>query len=116
MRETGAVAQKQTARRSGYNGSAGGKAKKLNLLFLGRRRGCLGRLRLGQTLLELVHASGRVHELLLASVKRMAHVADTNDHSLLGGTGFDHVAAGATDFRVAIFRMNISFHKKGRSE
>ena len=85
--------------------------KELLFLFLGGGN-CLGSLRLGQALLELVHAAGGVHELLLAGVKWMAGVANTDDHGGLGGAGLDHVAAGATDFRVHIFRMNISFHKR----
>src|SRR5262249_25143180 len=76
------------------------------------RRGGLRGLRLGQTLLELVHAPGGVDELLLAGVKRMTHVANADDDDRLGGAGLDHVAAGATDFRVYILRMNLCFHKR----
>jgi hypothetical protein len=61
--------------------------------------------------LELVHAAGGVHELLLAGVERMADVADAQNHGLLGGASLDDVATGTTDFRVHILRMNISFHK-----
>ena len=32
---------------------------------------------------------------------------------VLGGARLDHVAAGATDLRVHIFRMNVRLHKKG---
>ena len=71
-------------------------------------RGC----RLGGALLEFVHAAGGVHELLRAGVKGMAHVANADDDGLLGGARLDHVAAGATDFRVHIFRMNVRLHKK----
>jgi hypothetical protein len=42
----------------------------------------------------------------------MAHVANADDDGLLGGARLDHVAAGATDFRVHIFRMNVRLHKK----
>jgi hypothetical protein len=42
----------------------------------------------------------------------MAHVANTDDDGRPGGAGLDHVAAGATDFGIHIFRMNISFHKR----
>jgi hypothetical protein len=80
-------------------------------LFLrGERLG--GGLRLGGALLEFVHAAGGVHELLRAGVKGMAHVANADDDGLLGGTRLDHVAAGATDFRVNIFWMNVRLHKK----
>jgi len=67
---------------------------------------------LGGALLELVHAAGGVHELLGAGVERVAHVANADDDGLLGGARLDHVAAGATDFRVHIFRMNVRLHKK----
>ena len=68
---------------------------------------------LGGTLLEFVHAAGGVHELLLAGVERVAHVANAHDDQGLGGAGLDLIAAGATDFRVHIFRMNVRLHKKG---
>jgi hypothetical protein len=42
----------------------------------------------------------------------VAHVANADSDGLLGGTGLDHVAAGATDFGVHIFRMNVRFHNK----
>jgi len=44
----------------------------------------------------------------------MADVADTHDNGGLGRTRLDHIAAGATDFRVYVFRMNVRLHKKGR--
>jgi predicted RNase H-like HicB family nuclease len=96
----------------GNSGGGRHESEKLNLfLFL---RGVLGLrgLRLGGALLEFVHAAGGVHELLLAGVKRMADVADADDDGRAGGTRLDHVAAGATDFRVHIFRMNVRLHKK----
>src|SRR5471030_2462607 len=80
-------------------------------LFLrGERLGGGGGL--GGALLEFVHAAGGVHEFLLAGVKGMAHIANAHDDGLLGGARLDHVAAGATDFRVHIFRMDVCFHKK----
>ncbi len=89
--------------------------KWLFLLFLaGFERGLRGS-RLGGALLELVHATRRVHELLLPRVERMAHVANTNDNRGLRGAGLDHVAAGATDFRFHILRMNVSFHKRAHT-
>ena len=87
--------------------------KKL-LLFLAGCRSRLGRLSLHQALLEFVHATGGVHELLLAGVERVAHVANAHDDHGLGGAGLDLIAAGATDFRIHIFRMNVRLHKKGR--
>jgi hypothetical protein len=94
---------------------AGGRNEigQLNFLFLLRGLFGLRGLRFGEALLEFVHAAGGVHELLRAGVKRMAHVANADDDGLLGGTRLDHVAAGATDFRVHIFWMNVRLHKKG---
>jgi hypothetical protein len=86
--------------------------QKLNFLFLlGGLFGLRG-LRLGEALLEFVHAASGVHELLLAGVKRMAGVANADDDGGSGGTRLDHVAAGATDFRIRIFRMNVRLHKR----
>ena len=88
------------------------KGGALNFLFLFRGERGLGGLRFGGALLEFIHAAGGVHELLLASVERMADVANADDDGGLGGTGLDHVATGATDFGVHIFRMYVRFHKK----
>ena len=44
----------------------------------------------------------------------MADVADAHDNGGLGGTRLDHVAAGAADLGVHVFRMNVRLHKKGR--
>jgi hypothetical protein len=87
--------------------------KKLLLFLLCGGKRFLGGLRLGGTLLEFVHATGGVHELLLAGVKRVAHVANAHDDHGLGGAGLNLIAAGATDFRVHIFRMYVRLHKKG---
>jgi hypothetical protein len=87
--------------------------RKLNFLFLLRRLFGLRGLRLGEALLEFVHAAGGVHELLLTGVKRMAGVANADDNGGFGGTRLDHVAASATDFRIRIFWMNVRLHKRG---
>ena len=86
--------------------------QKLNFLFLLRGLFGLRGLGLGEALLEFVHAAGGVHELLRAGVKRVAGVADADDDGGFGGTRLDHVAAGATDFRVRVFWMNVRLHKK----
>jgi hypothetical protein len=88
--------------------------RKLLLFLLGGGKRFLGGLRLGGALLEFVHAAGGVHELLLAGVERVADVANTDDNNRPGGAGLDHVATGAPDFRIHIFRMNVRLHKKGR--
>jgi hypothetical protein len=104
--------KKNKTARSRKRASGRNESGQLNFfLFLrGERLG--GGLRLGGALLEFVHAAGGVHELLRAGVERMAHVANADDDGLLGGARLDHVAAGATDFRVHIFRMNVRLHKK----
>jgi hypothetical protein len=108
------MVEKETARILPETGLRADKIlEKLLFLLSWWRRG-LGGLRLGGALLEFVHAAGGVHELLLAGVERMANVANADDDHGLGGAGLDHVAAGATDLRVHIFRMNVRLHKKGR--
>jgi len=89
--------------------------RKSLLLFLFSRRGGLGGLRFYHALLELVHATGGVHKLLLAGIKGMAGITNTNNDHWLCGPGLDHVAARATDLGLHIFWMNICFHK-GRTE
>jgi hypothetical protein len=86
--------------------------QKLDFLFLFRGLFGLRGLRLGEALLEFVHAASGVHEFLRAGVKRMTGIADANDDGGFGGTSLDHVAAGATDFRVRVFWMNVRLHKK----
>src|SRR5882672_3049417 len=90
---------------------AGRMAKGLLFLLLDRGRGLRG-LGLDHPLLELVHSSGGIDELLRASVEGMAGIADTDDNHRLGGSSLDHVATGATDFRVHIFGMYSFFHKR----
>src|SRR6185436_3124282 len=66
--------------------------------------------------LELVHPAGSVHEFLLARIKRVARVANANEQLRLDRTCLDHVAAGATDFRLQVLRMNVRFHEKESPE
>ena len=83
------------------------------LLFPLPGRDCsLGGLGLNHALLELVHAAGGIDELLLAGVKRMAHVANTDNDHRFRGACFDYVATGATNLRIYILRMYIFFHKR----
>src|SRR5262249_34003822 len=63
-------------------------------------------------LLEFIHAARCIHELLLACVKRMAHVANTDDDDRPGGAGPDHVAARATYLGIRVLWMNLCFHKR----
>ena len=90
--------------------------EKLNFLFLRHGSSGLRGGSFGGALLEFIHTTGGIYEFLLASIKRMADVANADDDGGLGGTRLDHVATGAPDFRVRVFRMNISFHKKGLSK
>jgi hypothetical protein len=94
-------------------GHAGGELER-ELLALGLegRLGRLGGLGLRHALLELVHAPGGVHELLLARVKRMAAIANADNDHRFGGPGLNHVAAGATDFCIHILWMYRFFHKR----
>ena len=52
-------------------------------------------------LLETVDPAGRIHDLLLAGVERMAGGADFHLHLFDGGAGLDNVAARADDFGVS---------------
>lgn len=89
--------------------------RELDLLLLGSGGGgdsSLSGLRLGHALLEFINASGGIDELLLAGVKRVAGVANTKDGRRFGRAGLDYIAAGATDFRFVILRVQVSFHIK----
>ena len=85
---------------------------RLDFFLLRRGGGGLRSLRLDEALLEFVHTAGGIHEFLRAGVERVAGIADADDDGGAGGAGLDHVAAGATDFRVSIFRMYVRLHNK----
>src|SRR5205807_6452090 len=86
---------------------------KLLLLLLFRSgSGSLGGLRLRHALLEFIHAPRGIYKLLLAGVKRMAHIANTHNNNRLRGTRFDHVATRATNLRLHVLGMYIYFHKR----
>jgi hypothetical protein len=94
---------------------AGRRERELLLLFSAGGGG-LGGLRLSHALLEFVHAPGGVHEFLRASVEGMADVADADQDGRFGGAGLDDIAAGATDFRLHIFRMYFRSHKSNDAQ
>lgn len=71
---------------------------------------CIAGLLEAVLLVELVHAAAGVDELLLAGVERVALGADFNRDVLLGGTGLNHVAAGAANRGRLIIGMNTFFH------
>ena len=81
-------------------------------LFLFYSGGSLRGLGLDHSLLELVNAAGGIDEFLLAGIKGVADVANADNDCRPRGAGFDHIATGATDFRIHIFRMDLSFHKR----
>src|SRR5262245_6024732 len=82
------------------------------LLFLLRGRSGLSGLGLGKALLEFIHATRGIHELLLSGVERMAGIANADDDHGFGRPGLDDIAARTTDLRFDILRMNICFHKR----
>ena len=61
-------------------------------------------------LLEAIHASARIYQLLLAGEERMALGADIDAQFLLGRAGFKSLAANETDDRLAVLRMYALFH------
>src|SRR5580765_732038 len=61
-------------------------------------------------LLESLDPTGRVHELVLTGIERMALGAHFHADVGLGGTGVNHLAARARDGRVHIIRMNTHLH------
>ena len=64
-----------------------------------------------QSLLELIHASACVNELLLAREEGVALGADINSEiAALGGLGFNNFAACAFDLAHFVIRMDSVFH------
>ena len=61
-------------------------------------------------LLEAIHASAGINQLLLAGVERMALGADLDRDVLLGRAGLDDLAAGAADRSALIVGMDALFH------
>ena len=59
---------------------------------------------------ELVHAAAGVHQLLLAGEERVALGANFHGDVLTGGTGLDHVAAGAADGGPIVLGMDAFLH------
>ena len=90
---------------------AGWQKGTLPFLLLGGGSG-LGGLSFGHPLLEFVYASGCVDELLLAGVKGVTGIADTDNNHRFSGASLDDVAASATEFRIHLCRMYILFHKR----
>src|SRR5437762_14355015 len=63
------------------------------------------------TLIEAIHASRSVNQLLFAGEKGMASGADFNMQvALFSGARGKSLAAGAGNSDLAIFRMNLWFH------
>ncbi len=63
-------------------------------------------------LVESLDTAGRVNNLLLARVERMASGADFNLQVLGCGLGLDHVATRAMDLTKLIIGMNTFLHNR----
>lgn len=63
-------------------------------------------------LVESLDTAGRVNNLLLASVERVASGADFNLQVLGSGLGLDHVATRAMDLAKLIIGMNTFLHSR----
>ncbi len=63
-----------------------------------------------KTLLELIHTSAGIYELLLACIERMAFGADFHVHIALDGMRLNGRTAGTSDSSGFVFGMNSLFH------
>ena len=63
-----------------------------------------------ETLLEAIHASTGIDQLLTAGVEGVALGANFDLQLALDGAGFERLTAHATDGRLAIFGMDLLFH------
>ena len=63
-----------------------------------------------ETLLEAIHASTRVNQLLLTRVERMALGADIHLHFLFGGAGLEGLTAYAANDALTVFGMDSFLH------
>ena len=64
------------------------------------------------TLVETIHTTAGVHQLLFAGEERMTFGANFNLNVLDGGRSFNHIAARTGDGGGLIVGMNILFHVK----
>jgi len=64
-----------------------------------------------ETLVEAIYTASTVHDLLLASIERVALGTDFDqDVFTNGGAGFNDVSAAASCLDRLVVRMNIGFH------
>ena len=63
-----------------------------------------------ETLLEAIHTSTSVNQLLLASVERMALGADIHFHFLFSGAGLECLTAYAANDALTVLGMDSFFH------
>ena len=63
-----------------------------------------------ETLLEAIHTSTCINQLLLSCIEGMALGADIHLHFLLGGAGFEGFTAYAANNALAVFGMDSFFH------
>ena len=63
-----------------------------------------------ELVLELLDPTGGVHELQLASVKRMANIANVHSKLLAGAASYETVPASAGNLCFDVFWVNAIFH------
>jgi hypothetical protein len=66
---------------------------------------------ISETLVETIDTASAVHDLLFASVERVALCANVDQNVLADGrAGFNHVTAAASSLDGLVVRVNIGFH------
>ncbi len=63
-----------------------------------------------ETLLEAIHTSARIHQLLLAGIERMAFGTNIHLHFFFGGAGFEGLTAYAANDALTVFGMDSFLH------
>lgn len=63
-----------------------------------------------EALLETIHTTARINQLLLAGIERMALGTDIHLHLFLGRSGFKSFTAYAANHALTILGMNIFLH------
>ena len=81
--------------------------RRFRLLLASLEAGVAG---IGEFLLELLDATGRVDIFQLAGIERVASIADIHPQFRLCASCFEAVTATAGDLGLKIFRMNAIFH------
>lgn len=63
-----------------------------------------------KTLLESVNTAARINKLLFACVERVTLGTNFHSYILLGGAGFDHIAAGTGNSSLFVIGVDSLFH------